>query len=304
LSLGPVTVHAQAISAREVSGPAAPGEWLEVAHVENMNGPGECTGTLVSPNEVLFAAHCVLLQTFQPALERASHRVQRLPVVDRQKVARIMIDELSRTTAPEGFRANIFFNAVNENDRARMTKRTARGFFLQPQTLGQLPARQKKCWTAAITTRKPCANELFSPDVAMLRLDRPVPEDIPHTRRLTTALWNKYIRVGTEGVLVGFGRQSHEKLQKRALRARIIDTQCKANRCARGKEFVVEVVGEGSFCGGDSGGPLIVDTPEGRFVAGIGSRGDMREDRPLSNCPGLPFIFSRVDPYTDNWIRN
>lgn len=127
-------------------------------------------------------------------------------------------------------------------------------------------------------------------DIAVLILERPI-DDVP-VEVLAAPGEVADIASGSEVTLCGYGRDQWSAPDTVGLKRDAILWVEQAT------EWELETVAEGpQACKGDSGGPLFVDTPDGRRIAGLVSRAAGE-----SNMCNTGAIYTRVSPYVD-WVE-
>ncbi len=143
-------------------------------------------------------------------------------------------------------------------------------------------------------------------DAALFRLDRPV-EGITPPALIADCWATDYLLDNAEAVIVGFGAiDAYAAERPTALHeATVPVTDADCAEAARGCNPDVlpggELIAGGDgvdTCSGDSGGPLFLETPEGRLLAGITSRAA----EPVRQPCGDGGIYVRADAIVE-WIE-
>jgi len=143
-------------------------------------------------------------------------------------------------------------------------------------------------------------------DIALFALERDA--ETPPVRMMRSCEADEVLYDGMTATIFGFGaldadaRVSTTRLHRASIT--IDDADCsdpdRGCRSAVAPDGELRAGGDGvDSCVGDSGGPLFVDTPDGRLLAGIASRAS----QPASTYCGSGGIYVRADAIAD-WIEN
>lgn len=279
------------------------GEYDETGLVRTERGllSYNCTGTLIAPDVVLTAGHCVVdgHTTFTPQPRAVSFAARSTPVT--RAVVHPHFDADATTRVPLMMR----LRDPHDDTEAEAVSvlRHACGDHLAPnaaqifETLDvaslfgcilQLPEPVQASLQLSIDS-----HEVH--DVALLFLEKPL-LGVPNAALPSSSLaWEG----ATQGALVGYGENSSSWW-------RWLTGQTYGERFSGtgaiytiGKREIYTLPDPTRTRPGDSGGPLFVDTVDGPVIAGVASRGD------ASRESGAPFggitCYTRVDAYHD-WI--
>jgi hypothetical protein len=154
-------------------------------------------------------------------------------------------------------------------------------------------------YTAGRATLHGCMQAVWSHDMALVYLDHPV-RGIAPLRLMDAASSRRYLVEGAIATQVGWGaRDAGGGLEKRETTMTISNTGCEDTPyCKPGHDFVATHESGVQHCGGDSGGPLIIETASGPMIAGIssGPRGFRPgEVQGPHKCGGADVYFTRAD---------
>jgi uncharacterized protein (TIGR03382 family) len=205
------------------------------------------------------------------------------------------------------YQADVYLDLAYPGD-SRLQRHSSSDVFVHPDFVRGSKQEVIACMERLLTDRSfdlaTCFSEgmFFRQDLAVVRLQ--AQPTIQPLRIMDAKTAAKYQVEGATGHSIGFGN-SQVDARKREVQVRITSTTCVGRtHCTPGFDLVAAPTDGSRPCHGDSGGPLILDTPEGKMIAGVASRVPDLADVQCAG-PNAEVIYSRIDTvptfYSQNW---